>query len=99
MAVIASFAGVFLFGDAVKMARVPNPRSRQINEYFGLNGVEMLDGGSARRLHESHGVALRHRSARLGGGRSDLRRLSKRRRRHPGRHLGKLLVASRPRSF
>ncbi len=41
----ATYGGVFLFGTNPKMKTVNEPRSIQKNEFFGLDGVETLDGG------------------------------------------------------
>ena len=48
-----SFGGVNIFGTAVRMITVDNLRERQVNSYFGLSGLEMLDGGLRRKHHYS----------------------------------------------
>ncbi len=40
-----SYGGTNIFGTAVSMATTDNPRERQINAFFGLSGLESLDGG------------------------------------------------------
>lgn len=47
---MASFGGVNIFGTAVKMSTADNPRANQVNAYFGLGGLESLDGGSRGRI-------------------------------------------------
>ena len=42
----ATLDGIALFGAAVTMNTVDHPRALQINHYFGLNGEEVIDGGS-----------------------------------------------------
>jgi hypothetical protein len=41
-----SFGGVNIFGSAVMMNTSVNPRRSQINAFFGVNGLEAIDGGS-----------------------------------------------------
>lgn len=48
----ATFGGVAIFGTAVRMETGQQPREAQVNAYFGLSGLERLDGGS-RGLHTS----------------------------------------------
>ena len=40
-----SYGGVNIFGTAVTMSTADNPRETQVNSYFGLSGLETLDGG------------------------------------------------------
>jgi hypothetical protein len=42
----ANFGGVAIFGTAYTFVTAPAPREQQVNGFFGLNGVERLDGGS-----------------------------------------------------
>lgn len=51
-----SFGGVNIFGTAVVMKTADNPRERQLNAFFGVNGYETLDGGSRGRLTDVSGV-------------------------------------------
>lgn len=46
---MASFNGQTIFGVAVTMETVDNPRSVQTNSYPGLNGTEELDQGKRGR--------------------------------------------------
>jgi hypothetical protein len=43
---MASYGGLNIFGSAVSMSTAPLARAQQINSFFGLSGVEILDGGS-----------------------------------------------------
>lgn len=52
----ASFNGVALFGAAVTMMTGDDERDTQQNRYFGLNGREVLDGGSRGRITQVQGV-------------------------------------------
>lgn len=51
-----SYGGVNIFGTAVTMSTVDHPRSTQVNSFFGLSGLETLDGGSRGRVTEAGGV-------------------------------------------
>jgi len=51
-----SFGGVNVFGTAVVMKTADNPRERQLNSFFGVNGFETLDGGARGRLTDVTGV-------------------------------------------
>ena len=42
---MASFGGTSIFGTAVSMVTADNPRETQLNAFFGLSGLESLDGG------------------------------------------------------
>ena len=53
---MASFGNVNLFGIAVTMSTADHPREKQINSYFGLSGLETLDGGSRGRVTSVGGV-------------------------------------------
>jgi hypothetical protein len=53
---MASYGGVAIFGAAVSMTTADNPRETQVNSYFGLNGLETLDGGSRGRITDARGV-------------------------------------------
>lgn len=49
---LPTFGGSAIFGPAVVMSTKDIPRERQVNAFFGLSGVEWLDGGS--RGFETH---------------------------------------------
>ena len=53
-----SFGGENIFGTAVAMRTADNPRERQINSFFGIGGLETLDGGARGRYTEVTGVLL-----------------------------------------
>jgi hypothetical protein len=41
-----SFGGSAIFGRAARSQTSAAERAKQVNEFFGLNGVEVLDGGA-----------------------------------------------------
>jgi hypothetical protein len=45
-----------MFGAAVSMTTSDNPRETQVNSYFGVNGLETLDGGFRGRITNVRGV-------------------------------------------
>ena len=51
-----SFGGLTIFGSAVAMATVDVARQSQVNSYFGVNGLETLDGGFRGRVTKVQGV-------------------------------------------
>lgn len=53
---MASFGGLNLFGTAVSMVTSDNPRETQLNAYFGLSGLESLDGGLRGRFTHVTGL-------------------------------------------
>jgi hypothetical protein len=53
---MASFGGVNIFGTAVSIVTADNPREKQINAYFGLSGLESLDGGLRGRVTHITGL-------------------------------------------
>ena len=53
---MASFGGTNIFGTAVSMATADNPRERQLNAFFGLSGLESLDGGLRGRNTHAAGL-------------------------------------------
>jgi hypothetical protein len=53
---MASFGGVNIFGTAVSMSTADNPRANQLNAFFGLSGLESLDGGSRGRVTDVTGL-------------------------------------------
>jgi hypothetical protein len=53
---MASYGGVAIFGAAVSMSTSDNPRESQVNSFFGINGLEALDGGFRGRITKVHGV-------------------------------------------
>jgi hypothetical protein len=53
---VPSYGGVNMFGTAVTMTTADHPREKQLNSFFGLSGLEMLDGGSRGRVTEVKGL-------------------------------------------
>jgi hypothetical protein len=53
-----SFGGTNIFGTAVSMSTTDHPRVTQVNAYFGLNGLESLDGGMRGRVTHVTGLLL-----------------------------------------
>jgi hypothetical protein len=53
-----SFGGANIFGTAVSMSTTDHPRVTQVNAYFGLNGLESLDGGMRGRVTYVTGLLL-----------------------------------------
>lgn len=47
---MASYGSVGIFGAAVSMTTSDNPRECQVNSFFGINGLETLDGGFRGRI-------------------------------------------------
>jgi hypothetical protein len=62
-----SFGGANIFGTAVTMSTTDNPREVQINAYFGLSGLEMLDGGLRGRFTLVSGLLVGDSPAALNG--------------------------------
>jgi hypothetical protein len=53
---MASFGGTNIFGTAVSMTTADNPRALQLNGFFGLSGLELLDGGLRGRSTQVTGL-------------------------------------------
>lgn len=51
-----SYGGLAIFGSAVTMATVDERRQTQFNTFFGINGLETLDGGLRGRTTRVRGV-------------------------------------------
>lgn len=51
-----SYGGVNIFGYAVRIITADNPRQAQENKFFGLSGIERLDGGLAGRFTSAEGL-------------------------------------------
>ena len=62
-----SFGGVNIFGTAVTMSTADHPREKQINSFFGISGLETLDGGMRGRTTTVSGVLYGNTSAALSG--------------------------------
>jgi hypothetical protein len=51
-----SFGGTNIFGTAVSMNTEDHPREKQVNSFFGVSGLETLDGGSRGRYTHASGL-------------------------------------------
>jgi hypothetical protein len=51
-----SFGGSTIFGRAGASATVPARRANQVNEFFGLDGCEVIDGGARGAKTVVHGT-------------------------------------------
>ena len=51
-----SYGGINIFGTAVTMRTADNPRAQQVNSFFGLSGLETLDGGLRGRSTQVNGL-------------------------------------------
>jgi hypothetical protein len=60
---MASFGGTSIFGTAVSMVTADNPRETQLNAFFGLSGLESLDGGMRGRYTSVTGLLYGDSSA------------------------------------
>jgi hypothetical protein len=70
---MASFGGSNIFGTAVSMTTADNPREKQLNAFFGLSGLESLDGGSRGRVTHVTGLLYGNNSAVLAAAESAFR--------------------------
>src|ERR1700748_1498174 len=68
-----SFGGVNIFGTAVTMSTIDQPRAKQVNSFFGLSGLEALDGGSRGRFTEASGLLYGSSPALLAAAESTFR--------------------------
>lgn len=55
---MASFGGVSIFGTSLSMATAQTPREAQVNAFFGVNGLECLDGGARGRFTLARGLLV-----------------------------------------
>ena len=62
-----SFGAVNIFGTAVTMSTADFPREKQINAYFGISGLEALDGGLRGRSTNVMGLLSGPVAAGLAG--------------------------------
>ena len=68
-----SYGGVNIFGASVTMSTVDSPREKQVNSFFGLSGLETLDGGSRGRVTEVGGILYGAGPAALAGAETTFR--------------------------
>ena len=73
---MASYGGVNLFGTSVSFSTLDRPRQIQANSYFGVDGVESLDGGSRGRSTVVSGVLFAPSPAGLASTESAFRNYS-----------------------
>jgi hypothetical protein len=71
-----SFGGVYIFGTSVSMRTTDNPRATQINSFFGISGLETLDGGARGRFTAVSGVISGSSAAVLASGEAMFRSYS-----------------------
>jgi hypothetical protein len=62
---MATYGGVNLFGTGVSFATTDRARESQLNAYFGIGGIESLDGGSRGRITNVSGVLFAPSAAAL----------------------------------
>ena len=55
---MASYGGASIFGTSLSMATAQTPREAQINAFFGVNGLECLDGGARGRVTFARGLLV-----------------------------------------
>jgi hypothetical protein len=70
---MASFGGVNIFGTAVSMSTSDNARANQLNAYFGLSGLESIDGGARGRTTSVSGLLYGSSPASLAATESQFR--------------------------
>ena len=62
-----SFGGVNIFGTGVTMSTADQPRERQLNAFFGVSGLEALDGGLRGRTTSVSGLLTGQTAGLLAG--------------------------------
>lgn len=53
-----TYNGENIFGPAARCRHVANPRAQQVDAYFGVNGLRVLDGGGRGRVFQIRGVLV-----------------------------------------
>lgn len=53
-----TYNGELIFGRAAKCRHVSNPRAQQVDSYFGVNGLRVLDGGGRGRTFQIQGLLV-----------------------------------------
>lgn len=53
-----TYNGENIFGRAARCRHVANPRAQQVDSYFGVNGVRVLDGGGRGRTFQIQGMLV-----------------------------------------
>lgn len=72
---MSSYGGAEIFGLAVQWSTTNNPRELQLNSFFGVDGLESLDGGSRGRTTLVAGVLRAPDSASLASIENNFRSL------------------------
>lgn len=70
---MASYGGAVIFGTSVSMVTADNPREKQLNSFFGLSGLEALDGGFRGRVTFATGLLYGASAASLAAAESQFR--------------------------
>jgi hypothetical protein len=70
---MATLGGANIFGTAVSMTTADNPRANQLNAFFGLSGLESLDGGMRGRVTHVTGLLYAASPASLAVAESNFR--------------------------
>ena len=68
-----SYGGINIFGTAVTMRTADNPREKQVNSFFGLSGLETLDGGLRGRSTVATGLLYGNSPALLAAAEASFR--------------------------
>jgi hypothetical protein len=55
---VPTYGGISIFGNSAIITTSIQPRERQVNGFFGLDGVESLDGGSRGGDTHAQGVLV-----------------------------------------
>ncbi|GAC1470641.1 MAG: hypothetical protein NVSMB9_15910 [Isosphaeraceae bacterium] len=64
------FDGMNIFGFAVSMSTTDHTRERQLNSYFGVSGLEAIDGGLRGRTTIVSGLLYANSASALAGSES-----------------------------
>jgi len=55
---MATFGNASIFGIGVTMSTIDRPRDRQLNQFFSINGLQFIDGGSRGKQTEVSGALI-----------------------------------------
>lgn len=73
---MASYGGLNIFGSGVSMSTSPLTRAQQTNSFFGLSGVEIIDGGSRGMATDATGFLYGNSLAALSASENHFRSMS-----------------------
>jgi hypothetical protein len=73
---MATFGNQAIFGTGVTFSTSNRPRQTQVNSFFGINGVEVIDGGNRGRETIVSGTLIAPDSASLSQSESVFRNLA-----------------------